>query len=591
MTAARATPDGTVVVETAAYRLEVAADGLLATIGSPGGERWAALRPHAAFDSTDGTDETLEVEPPRLLDGGGARIEIRRRSTRWAEAGTTIECSDGSVELRSWVVGRGRLTDVRLLGLRSSLPGRPSGVLPSGSSFRTLFSPNPGDPGLILRSAAEPAAIGIVGDSQPGRGHWFFSPAPLFLALTTAQGLSKPASAVREGWTALALEAPVDELTFVQLVYEASDRAFGLRLEYEGHTEVDGRFDAPAVVLTPGLADPYEGLRRHRTSLSARGAAPEPAPRDPPAWWSEPIFCGWGAQCHLAATTGGRGSDHSTQASYDAFLDHLEERGVVPGTVVLDDKWQEAYGTCTPDLAKWPDLAGWIADRHARGQRVLLWWKAWDPEGLPPELCIRNADGVPLALDPGSPEARALLAETVTTLLSPDGLDADGLKVDFTSAAPSGETASRAGRWGIALLHDLLSVVYAAAKQAKDDALVVTHTPHPGFVDVTDMLRLNDLLRLDDLGPRPEIVPQMRYRAAVVRAVAPELLVETDDWCVPDRRQWREYLEVKPELGVPSLYYATHLDLTGEPLEDDDYEALRRTWADWSARRQAVVEA
>ena len=32
---------------------------------------------------------------------------------------------------------------------------------------------------------------------------------------------------------------------------------------------------------------------------------------------------------------------------------------------------------------------------------------------------------------------------------------------------------------------------------------------------------------------------------------------------------------MKPELGVPSLYYATHLDLTGEALDEDDYAAIR----------------
>jgi len=36
---------------------------------------------------------------------------------------------------------------------------------------------------------------------------------------------------------------------------------------------------------------------------------------------------------------------------------------------------------------------------------------------------------------------------------------------------------------------------------------------------------------------------------------------------------------------VPSLYYATHLDATGEALDDDDYAALRRVWSKWGARR------
>ncbi|MBA3795790.1 MAG: hypothetical protein H0X20_01020 [Chloroflexi bacterium] len=69
----------------------------------------------------------------------------------------------------------------------------------------------------------------------------------------------------------------------------------------------------------------------------------------------------------------------------------LDTAGVLPGMVVIDDKWQRAYGAGQADPGRWPDLPGWIAQRHARDQRVLLWWEAWDPEGLPLEWCIVNA--------------------------------------------------------------------------------------------------------------------------------------------------------------------------------------------------------
>jgi len=353
-------------------------------------------------------------------------------------------------------------------------------------------------------------------------------------------------------------------------------------LEYEGHTRVDGRFDAPAVVITPHVRDPYAGLRCHRDDLAARGVAPEPAARETPAWWTEPIFCGWGAQCRLARTTGGRAPDLAREERYDEFLRILGEHGVDPRTVVLDDKWQEAYGTNRPDPRKWPDLRAWIARRHEEGRHVLLWWKAWDPEGLDASLCIRRPDGVPVALDPTNARACDALRESVAQMLGPDGLDADGLKIDFTARTPSGRALAANGPgWGIALLHDLLRIVYLAAKEAKPDALVITHTPHPSFADVTDMVRLNDMLRLDDPGPMPPVVPQMRYRAGVVHAACPDLLVDTDDWAVPDKATWRAYLEEKPRLGVPSLYYVTDVDLDGEPLEEEDYAAIRRTWAAW----------
>jgi hypothetical protein len=204
---------------------------------------------------------------------------------------------------------------------------------------------------------------------------------------------------------------------------------------------------------------------------------------------------------------------------------------------------------------------------------------------------VRNADGAPVALDPGNPTMRDALRESIVGMLSPEGLDADGLKIDFTARTPAGRALSHEGAaWGIALLHELLALVYRAAKEAKPDALVITQTPHPAFVDVTDMVRLNDMLRMDDPGPMPPVVPQMRFRADVVRAACPEIPIDTDDWCVPDLRTWRAYAEEKLELGVPSLYYVTHLDASGERLEPEDYEVLRRTWDTWR-KRQSTARA
>jgi hypothetical protein len=584
VTGLRTEPNGGLVVRTPAYVIAVSADGLRATLTTAEGAHLATLRPLVACDRLDARDETLSVAPPRLDDEGA--IEVGRRSTIWDHATTTIVCDDEGVELRSSVTGSGALGEVRLLAGRSLLPGR-TGMLPSGSSFRTVFSPGPADPRRVLRAASESVVIGAAGDSQPGRGHWFFTPAPLYLALCPADGLDDPSDPHAEVWVGVGVAASVDELGFVQLVYEGGDRAFALRLDYEGHTRVAGTYDLPTVLVTPGTTDPYGGLRRHREQLAARGAAPRIATRPTADWWHEPIFCGWGAQRSLAAQDGGSPADHATQASYDAFLGHLEERGVVPGTIVIDDKWQGAYGTCEPDPAKWPDLRGWVAARHSRGQRVLLWWRAWSGEGIPGELCVRRPDGEGVGLDPDNPSTRALLEDAVCRMLGPDGLDADGLKIDFTASTPSGVSLEHHGpRWGIALLHELLATVYGAAKRVKPDALVITHAPHPAFVDVADMIRLNDMLRLDDLGPRPPVLAQMRYRAAVVRAACPELLVDTDDWCVPDLETWRAYLREKTDLGVPALYYVGHLDATGETLTDEDYAALAESWAAYRAGRR-----
>jgi hypothetical protein len=48
---------------------------------------------------------------------------------------------------------------------------------------------------------------------------------------------------------------------------------------------------------------------------------------------------------------------------------------------------------------------------------------------------------------------------------------------------------------------------------------------------------------------------------------------------MPSKAAWRAYTSLQPELGVPSLYYATHVDATGEALEAEDYRLIRESWA------------
>jgi hypothetical protein len=131
----------------------------------------------------------------------------------------------------------------------------------------------------------------------------------------------------------------------------------------------------------------------------------------------------------------------------------------------------------------------------------------------------------------------------------------------------------------VELLRRLLETVHAEAKRIKPDCLLIGHTPNAAVDPYVDMIRLNDMLRLDDPEPAVPILPQMRYRAAVARAACPDHPVDTDDWCVPDLANWRAYARIKSELGVPALYYATHLDLTGEALEAADYGLQCETWA------------
>ncbi|MEU4603305.1 hypothetical protein AB0F43_10035 [Kribbella sp. NPDC023972] len=293
------------------------------------------------------------------------------------------------------------------------------------------------------------------------------------------------------------------------------------------------------------------------------------------------IFCGWGAQCAIAARTDQAPQPLATQVNYDRFLETLAEQGIRPQTVVVDDKWQTSYATCRPDPAKWHDLKGWIAERHTAGQRVLLWWKAWDEEGAPAEACITDAAGNPVGLDPDSPACVALITEAVEYMLG--DLDADGFKIDFTARTPSGSSLRHSGpRWGSALLHEQLRLVYDTAKRVKPDALVVTHTPNPAFIDVTDMIRLNDVLRADH-GEPGYVARHMTYRAGVVKSTCPELGIDTDGWMMPSHAEWREYLKIQHGLGVPALYYVDGTDTDRHDFGPDDFAAIQSSWTSFTA--------
>ena len=392
-------------------------------------------------------------------------------------------------------------------------------------------------------------------------------------------------------WIGLSILAPIAEQTFTNYAYVPVTGGFSLRLDYEGQTAVSGTFTTPPLVIHLDGRDPEDVLARHRTLHDEYGATPVRPPVPPPAWWQGPIFCGWGAQCALGARTGQPPQPLATQVNYDRFLTALAAKGIVPRTVVVDDKWQADYATCRPDPRKWADLKGWIAERHAAGQRVLLWWKAWDPEGAPADACLTDAAGEPVALDPDSPACVALITEAVEYMLSPDGLDADGFKIDFTARTPSGSSIRHAGRrWGTALLHEQLRLVYDAAKQVKPEALVVTHTPNPAFIDVTDMIRLNDVLRAVDAAEPGYVARHMTYRAGVVKAVCPELGIDTDGWMMPSHAEWRSYLDVQHGLGVPALYYVDGTDTDKYDFGPEDFAAIQASWQRFTAGQAEVVQ-
>ena len=376
--------------------------------------------------------------------------------------------------------------------------------------------------------------------------------------------------------------------------YAPLDGGFVIESDYEGHTEVAGSWTSPTFVLRP-VDSGWSVLEHYRDDLVGHGFAPDATLGPRPAWWAEPVFCGWGAQCARAVARN-RAAEHpadhrpapsfARQDVYDEFLTVLADNELEPGTIVIDDRWQSAYGTGEVDRVHWPDLRGWIDARHAEGRRVLLWWKAWDPEGVPAEECVRDADGAAVTVDAGSPAYRDRLARVIHHLLSPDGLDADGLKIDFTQRGPSGAEPARArpACGASPRSHRLLRTVAVAARAARQDPLLIAHAVHPSFADVSTWCGSTTC---SSGTPRASACPSSTSCACGTRsrrARCPEPSSTPTSGPCPIVRSGSSTSAAQAQLGVPALYYLESIDNSGEPILPEHLALVGDSWRTYRER-------
>jgi len=558
------TNDPVITIEAKHYSLKMDNIRPLVHVILPGGEEIAELFLISSAEPVNGRDVTSCCSAWTVREEDGALIlSAEADSMCWEKKSITLTCREDRLVYRMTINGEGRLGDVELFS------GWYTGVNRRYSSSRyysrfkvdSIFNPEPDGRECYRVSPAERALIDMGGVPINGRDHWFFTPPPF--CFVARKG---------DDCMTLGVTAEAGKHTFTEFE-SIGGTGHGLILRYEGETAVNGEYALPDVQMIFGH-DEYELLGEF--SKIERVPADRPAPAD---WWTRPIFCGWGAQCALSGKYGKPAPALAYQKFYEDFTASLDEKGIDPGTIVIDDKWQAAYGLNTVDTEKWPDMKRLIASMHAKGRKVLLWLKAWDPEGVDPALCIRDWKGNALAIDPSSADYYALFAEACRTLLSPEGLDADGFKIDFTARIPVCPGTQRAGKtFGLELMRDYLAMVYDCAKATKADALVMCHCPHPYLADKLDMIRLNDVNTA-----RP-VNPQMTHRANVVKAAMPDRLIDTDNWPMPTKQAWLDYVRIQPDLGVPSLYYLWNMDNSPEEITDEDLDVVRDCWKRWNEK-------
>lgn len=562
---------GTYRVSASAYTLVIPTDRPYVYLSDTKGRRFAELFVLSSVHTLQGRDDTVCIEPWQVEKSDDEIIlSISAQSSVWQRKTYRFRCADTRFSYEIELEGEGRLTNVHYFsGYYSGQVRWGSGFFWSGQRFRKVFNPEPTTNENYRFNPASNSVIDLAGVPLPGKSGWFFTPPPFCFA-----------AQVGSRWMSMGVEAAPGENRFTQYEYHGQQGSFHLSLEYEGYTVVSGSYKLPAIGFD-FAGDEYDALKKHVASLHRQGYVPE-RKTEKPAWWHEPIFCGWGVHCYAASVSGGRAPDYARQELYEESLKTLETNNLTPGIVVLDDKWQATYGDNQVDERKWRDLRGFVDAQHAAGRKVLMWLKAWDPEGVPAEECITNAAGLPLAVDPTNPAFEARFRASIRRMLSEEGYDTDGFKLDFTARIPCGPGARLYGdTWGLELMKQYLGIIYDEAKRVKPDALVMCHTPHPYLADVLDMIRLNDI------NTEKNVNRAMIHRACVAQIACPDAIVDTDNWPITNKAVWREYVSLQPQLGVPSLYYATHIDSTGEPLQAEDYALIREIWDMHRSQRKA----
>lgn len=563
------------------YRLTFMQDRPFVYVDTPKGERLAELFIPSSIHSLQGRDDTTWIGEWQIDEKPGVTtFSIQAESSLWKSKRYRFQCFARRFTYQVEIDGHGQLAEANYFGgYYSGQPRWGSGFFWSGQRFQSGFNPEPNTTEINYFSARENSTIDLMGVPLPGRSDWFFTPPPFCFAMQFP-----------DGWLSLGVETQPGQNRFTEFAYHGKPSAFHLSLAYDGQTTVKGSYQLP-VIGFDFAEEEYKALEAHIQAVSplpARSGRGLRKRHGKPEWWHTPIFCGWGAQCHVASVRGGRGPEYARQELYEQFLSSLEAENVDPGIVVLDDKWQATYGENCADEDKWPDLKGFIARQHARGRKVLLWLKAWDPEGLLVDECITNSAGLPIACDPSNPKYERRLRAAVRQLISPRGYGADGFKLDFTARIPAGPGLNIYGDiWGLELMRHYLGILHSEAKRVKRDALIIAHTPHLYLTDVVDMIRLNDVNFGKDT--KRDINPSMVHRARLSAIACPQISIDSDNWPMPDKAAWRAYMGMQADLGVPSLYYATHIDATGEALDAEDYRLIRETWARYREKQTLIV--
>lgn len=534
------------------------------------GVHWMTILKASRIATSNSADVTYEFGMPshETAPSGDAIIHIPSIN----ETGTYKEqvwiCHDDYIETFVTAEISDAIQNIELLGGTIVGPNM-FGESMSERHFDSVYNPQPSEREQAVISAAESTHITTSGMWKPGRRREF-------LMTPFVYGLHHPKSkSTDREWLMAGISTPIENQNMIEYSYLAREDGFSLNLRYDATSNEERLITSPSLLLhfAPDQIQGLEDFKKYATIIDHLPSLSKPKAI---GWHQDPTFVTWGHQLELErkyrtnTITTIPARDFANETVVTQAIDTLTAHGVPLGKVVIDDKWQEHYGTNTPDADKWPDLPRFNQTQHELGRHVLLWIKLFDSEGLPPELCILDAHGRPIASDPTNPAYIEALRTQVHGMLSTERLNADGLKLDFLAQLPHGPGL----RWhgsqrGHAALHHLMKNIYDEAKHAKPDSLIEAQVVSPWFADSMDQVRLNDT------NERHPVVRTMGSRALLAKTLLPDHSIDPDGWPMRDQKSWLAYIDRQPNLaGTVTTHFAESIH--GKVLRKKDYARIAR---------------
>ena len=605
----------------------------------------------SACDRDDYIDELIEISVPEVIEKPDAvQIKFTAKTTVWEKVEYFFDVNDDRVIYYYRVYGNGDLEDVRFFeGFLENDPRMDKKFYPffcgpgrhmamhrnvkefmysSVPKFRHIYSYGINSSDKRVLGFFEDMNIRVNGDRHYYGGDWLATPAPFLFLMGDKE---------TDEWVTLGLAVKPKENRFMGYRYIGGE-GFGLALDYMGQTTVEGQWDSPKIMMQLAVPDKYKTLEGYVDYLIQEKCVADVDRSNTPKWWKLPIFGGWGEQVYhsnrwdnfFTGKYNGWESDDThlfcKQDFYEKSLAKLEEKGINPGILIIDNRWFDDKALLDIDHDMWPRLKEFIDIQHKKGRKVVLWSSPWSycisAKGkyiplqwhmyvdeselydleldtdifykacnlehkkkrkyytLPPETHT-DANWRYVA-DPQYPEYIKLVREKVKFLLSPDGLDADGFKFDYTHFIPKYRGTKpiikqdRVTDWGVESLYTMIKLYYDAAKEAKPDSVIMSHTFNPYFNDVTDILRLQDIYT-----DERSVVQLMDHRAQIAKRVCAGCDIHTDQHPMPSLEAWREYAIYQPKIGNPALYYVTGVETFREEFEESDFQMLKKVWEDY----------